>query len=312
MAKAAKKASKKKSAKKSAKRAKSSTKKRATRTSKKKLARKAGSRPAKKVSKKKVYKRKVARKPSRVIARAMVTEAVLEATGIRGSASADSLKPVTQSLIDGAKDFFGATPRFWGRYFKKPGNTSPQQYHASESPVLQANGIRLLAVGRQTTSVGGTEARGTQDGTDNADAVREAFPSLSGDAMVFLDVEQSHPLSRTYYRGWAKALVANGASHGVNFIPCVYGSFSATPTWKALRDEVANGIPCGGVWIARYLVSDGCAAMKDWSDSHVTPAGLPSSVPVLAWQYAQNCHSIDLNQCNPNHEADFLARLIAP
>jgi hypothetical protein len=128
---------------------------------------------------------------------------------------------------------------------------------------------------------------------------------------VFLDVEQSHPLSRTYYRGWAAGVQAIGAAHSVNFIPCVYGSFSASTTWQALAAEFANGVPCGGVWIARYVVANGCAPMPVWSDVRTRPPDLPAAVPVLAWQYAQNCHNIDLNQCNPNHETSFLARLIA-
>jgi len=244
------------------------------------------------------------------VAKKKVAVAAL-ASGTRGNPGADSISPVTQALVDGAEDFYGAMPLFWGRYFKGPGNTSSQQYHAAESPVLRTNGIRLLAIGRQTTNVGGSEAQGKADGKRNANAILGEVPSLSGDALVFLDVEQSHPLSRAYYRGWVAGVQEVGVSNSVNFTPCVYGSFSA-PTWTALATEFANGVPCGGVWIARYRVSNGCAPMPAWSDTRTRPPALPAAVPVLAWQYARNCHSIDLNQCNPSHEASFLARLIAP
>ena len=200
---------------------------------------------------KKTAKKKVAKKVA----------ATVLVSGARGNPGADSLSVVKQSLVDGAEAFYGAMPRFWGRYFKGPGNTSLQQYHATEGLVLRSNGIRLLAIGRQTTNVGGTEAIGASDGENNANAIHGEVSSLSGDVLVFLDVEQSHPLSRAYYRGWVAGIQEVGASNSVNFIPCVYGSFAANPTWQALAAEFANGVPCGGVWIARYQVSNGCAAM---------------------------------------------------
>jgi hypothetical protein len=253
-------------------------------TAKKKSAKTIGKR---KKSTKTAAKKKVTKVTKKKASKKKVAAAALS-SGPRGNPGADSLSVVKQALVNGAENFYGAMPRFWGRYFKGPGNTSPQQYHAAEGLVLRSNGIRLLPIGRQTTSVGGTEAKGRSD------------------------VEQSHPLSRTYYRGWVDGIQGVGASNLVNFIPCVYGSFSANPTWTALAAEFANGVPCGGVWIARYMVANGCTSMPAWSDTRTRPPALPAGVPVLAWQYAQNCHSIDLNQCNPNHEADFLAGLIAP
>jgi hypothetical protein len=282
-------------------------KKKSAKTTKKK-AKKAA---AKQFAKKKAAAKKVTKKTAKKKVAKKVAATVL-VSGARGNPGADSLSVVKQSLVDGAEAFYGAMPRFWGRYFKGPGNTSLQQYHATEGLVLRSNGIRLLAIGRQTTNVGGSEALGASDGKKNANAIHGEVSSLSGDVLVFLDVEQSHPLSRAYYRGWVAGIQEVGASNSVNFIPCVYGSFAANPTWQALAAEFANGVPCGGVWIARYQVSNGCAAMPVWSDSRTRPAALPAAVPVLAWQYAQNCHSIDLNQCNPNQEATFLARLIAP
>jgi hypothetical protein len=277
-------------------------------TAKKKSAKTIGKR---KKSTKTAAKKKVTKVTKKKASKKKVAAAALS-SGPRGNPGADSLSVVKQALVNGAENFYGAMPRFWGRYFKGPGNTSPQQYHAAEGLVLRSNGIRLLPIGRQTTSVGGTEAKGRSDGEDNANAILGEVASVSGDVLVFLDVEQSHPLSRTYYRGWVDGIQGVGASNLVNFIPCVYGSFSANPTWTALAAEFANGVPCGGVWIARYMVANGCTSMPAWSDTRTRPPALPAGVPVLAWQYAQNCHSIDLNQCNPNHEADFLAGLIAP
>jgi len=295
--------------------AKSSKKKSAAKAARKKSKKSAAKKVTKKavarnVSKKKVAKKKAARRVSRGIV-AEVTSASGTA-GVHGSGSADSTSPVKQSLVNAANAVFGAMPKFWGRYFKAPGNTSSIQYHASESPVLRSNGIKLLPIGRQTNHVGGSTAQGDADGRDNASAILAELAGLSGDVLVFLDVEQSLSLSRSYYRGWAAGIQAIGASHSVNFIPCVYGSFSANPTWAALSAEVAAGVPCGGVWIARYVVDTGCAPMPFWSDTRTRPASLAASIPVLAWQYVQECNGIDCNQCNPNHEASLLSRLIAP
>jgi hypothetical protein len=240
----------------------------------------------------------------------------------RGRPGADSISIVTQELVDGAAQFFEEVPAFWGRYFKGPNDTGAGQYQARrESPVLRRNGIPVLPIGRQTRRVGGSRAEGEQDGRSNAQAVLTAFgadylATLDNQPFVFLDVEQDTPLSTEYFLGWSDGLMDEGrAGSGgrVEFTPAIYSSQGARPTWEALRRAVAQGAVCGAAWIARYVVADGCASMPNWSDSRVAPAGgLPAGCAAVAWQYAQNCHRIDLNQVNPAAEADFLRRLILP
>jgi hypothetical protein len=59
------------------------------------------------------------------------------------------LVPVTQSRLDLVrKHYGGATPLFWGRYFKRPGFAEDFQA-ATESPVLRDNNIQLLPTVRQ-------------------------------------------------------------------------------------------------------------------------------------------------------------------
>ena len=60
-----------------------------------------------------------------------------EALPDKGIAGADSTRLVTQELIASAVDVLASLPRFWGRYFKGPGNTNPVQYQARrENSVL--------------------------------------------------------------------------------------------------------------------------------------------------------------------------------
>jgi hypothetical protein len=239
----------------------------------------------------------------------------------KGIAGADSTSPVTQELIDRAVDVLASAPMFWGRYFKGPGNTNPVQYQAGrENPVLDRAKVRVLPIARQTNNVGGSRRDGDRDGRRNAQAIVEAFGhqylgSLNNNPLVFLDVEQTVPLSAEYYLGWSVALADEGrklSNDAVNLTPAVYSSHGSKQTWRALSTCLRRGATCSGVWVARYVVSDGCAPMPVWSEERVRPVGLPQEVPVLAWQYAQNCKDIDCNQANPRFQDQLMDQLIPP
>ena len=93
---------------------------------------------------------------------------------------ADENAIVTQSRINVATHQTGHTIEFWGRYFKKSGNTSPEQYQPTkEAALLNQKNIRVLPIGRQTGHVAGSESLGRTDGTTNAKAIIDAFSRAS-------------------------------------------------------------------------------------------------------------------------------------
>jgi hypothetical protein len=244
-----------------------------------------------------------------------------EALPDKGIAGADSTRLVTQELIASAVDVLASLPRFWGRYFKGPGNTNPVQYQARrENSVLSRAKVRVLPIARQTSNVGGSRSDGDRDGRQNAQAIVESFGSqylgsLNNNPLIFLDVEQTVPLSAEYYLGWSQALTDEGSklsNDAVHLTPAVYSSHGSNQTWQALSAALGRGATCGGVWVARYVVSNGCAPMPGWSEERVRPLGLPEDVPVLAWQYAQNCKNIDCNQANPRFQNQLIDQLILP
>jgi len=197
-----------------------------------------------------------------------------EALLTKGIAGADSKSEVTQELIASAADVLESPPRFWGRYFKGPGNTNPGQYQARrENAVLERAKVRVLPIARQTHNVRGSSRDGDRDGRQNAQAIVESFGpqylgSLNNNPLVFLDVEKTVPLSAEYYLGWSQALTDEGSklsNDAVHLTPAVYSSHGSSQTWRALSAALRRGATCGGVWVARYVVSNGCAPMPGWS-----------------------------------------------
>ena len=242
----------------------------------------------------------------------------------QGSPAADSSMPVSASLIQATTNFLGATPVFWGRYFTSvTANGGVEYRHAAENQLLNAAGIRVLPVARQTENVGASAAQGAADGAANARDFIVTFGlsvlvAQGGSFYIFLDVEGNPSLSTAYYTGWAQGLAAEAqtlSSGSVQILPCLYGPQGDTTTWSALGAAMNAGAPCHGAWIARYPAGDG--ATIDWSDAEVTPA-LPSPfpVPILAWQYAGNClnRQIDCSQTNPaiDVEGQLLKYLVLP
>jgi hypothetical protein len=242
-------------------------------------------------------------------------------TPVKGLPGADCARPVNQNLIDFAESVLGQVPAFWGRYFKGPSNTDPVQYQARrENSVLHGNDIRVLPIARQTLRVGLSRTAGDEDGRRNVRAILEAFGSdylagLGSRFFVFLDVEESHPLSADYWSGWSEALIEEGrgaTNSSVEFIPAIYGSRDATTTWCELAKAISSGSACGGAWIAAWR-SPPCAPPPDWADVDIVPVNLPEEVSALAWQYGGNCRNlIDCNSSNPSLQDEFITGLIMP
>lgn len=247
----------------------------------------------------------------------------------QGLPAADSSIPVSADLVASAMALMGATPAFWGRYFTSISTSGSVEYrHAIENPVLGGAGIRLLPVCRQTTHVAGDAQQGYVDGMANAQDFIETFGvavlgAQGGVFYMFLDVEGdpqngSPSLNADYYTGWSQGLAqqARTMSGGtVQIMPCLYGAESDQTTWDALAAAVNAGAPCRGVWVARYY--SGQCTLGDWLPEIVSPKSTaPFTLPILAWQYAQECLSgqIDCSQINPGIDAQgqLLQYLVLP
>jgi hypothetical protein len=232
---------------------------------------------------------------------------------------ADENAIVTQPRIDVATQQTGHSIEFWGRYFKNPGNTSPEQYQPNqEAALLNQNNIRVLPIGRQTGHVAGSESLGRADGTTNAKAIMSGFGTqvlslLPHGLLVFLDVEGSpNPsLSVDYYNGWADGLAETAQAAGVKLLPTVYGAQGDSATWRHLAQAVSNGAACEGTWIARPGTL-GCHPLRPFNESFVRPPGLPQSIRVLAWQAVLECHNLDFSILNPAFDAATLGKFVLP
>src|SRR5205085_2331122 len=245
----------------------------------------------------------------------------------RGLPGADSSAPVTPELIQVATNMLGQKPVFWGRYFKSPTAPGDVEYrHKLEDPVLAHANIKVLPIARQTPNVAGNKAQGTTDAQLNVADILATFPQANlvaqgGQFLVFLDVEgvsaQAPSLSVAYYTGWAQTLIAFSRSqtnNAVTLLPCVYARQLDNVTWHALVAAHANGVPCNGAWVARYPKVGACIARDFNSRFAIPPVTLPFHV--LIWQYDENCHNdvIDLDQANPNinANAELMSKLILP
>ncbi len=183
-------------------------------------------------------------------------------------------------------------PVFWGRYFTSTSTGGLVEYRGlKENQALRDNNISCPApsLARLPESAG-TLADGATDAQANADDILSTFgaaylATLSGNFYVFLDVENLPALSVPYYTGWAQTLSAHSQSvtnGSVTLTPCVYGMRSDNTTWTAVATAVAAGVPCAGVWIARYPLP-GCQPLPDWDVAKVSPAvALPCPIPHLA------------------------------
>lgn|SRR5262249_28536056 len=248
----------------------------------------------------------------------------------KGKPGADSSVIVThqingKTLVQLAKEHFEQTPVFWGRYFKSLSNAGAAEYrHKRENGTLRSENIRVLPIAQQTTHVNQSRDVGIADARLNVEDLIVSFGAdhLAGfgrEFLMFLDVEPSHPLSQSYYAGWAETVISESQERSGNrftVLPAVYGNQSDDRTWEAISRAADSGHPCHGAWIARYGDRPGCTRLIEWDDDEVLPAvELPCDV--LAWQYTEECHGgdgFDCNETNPNIDAQtkLLDKLILP
>jgi hypothetical protein len=192
-----------------------------------------------------------------------------------------------------------------------------------ENQVLRDSNIRVLPIARQTRRVNRTQAEGSADAVANVDDLLATFgveylADVGPEFYIFLDVEGSPSLSEAYYTGWAQTLLRHSAdktNDRLIILPCIYATRSDTPTWSALSAAVSAGVLCRGAWIARWPAS-GCQPLPDWNQDEIQPS-IAISFPVLAWQYANDCHGgggFDCSETNPDSalESDLLSHLVLP
>jgi hypothetical protein len=248
----------------------------------------------------------------------------------RGLPGADSSVPVTyqingRSLIDLATDLFGEVPVVWGRYFTSTRTGGAVEYrHVRENRPLRSRGIRVMPIARQTKHVSRDDTLGADDAKDNVEDVISTFganylEAQGGKFLMFLDVEGDPSLSEAYYRGWANTVVSHSSAFSggaVTIVPGVYATQGDDPTWHALAAAAANGVPCEGVWVARWRIR-GCGAPPDFDVN--MPLVRPSvrlPCDILLWQYADECHGgngFDCNEINPNIDVPaFLKKCVSP
>ncbi|HEX8153142.1 MAG TPA: hypothetical protein VF698_08465 [Thermoanaerobaculia bacterium] len=245
-----------------------------------------------------------------------------------GRLAADTLVPVTQSIVELVRKHYGGeTPAFWGRYFKRPGFAEDYKPGA-ENAVLRANNIRLLPIARQTNRVNRSASDGAADAILNVDAFIGAFgieylAATGRELLMFLDVEGTSetqpPLSVDYWIGWSSALVrhseeASGGRFGI--IPAIYCRQNQNPTWQAIVDADKLGFPCFGAWVFRMRTGACEKATPEWDAKFNTPA-IDLPCPIVAWQYAIDClfeGGVDFDMLNPDIviETSVLSRLVLP
>jgi len=242
----------------------------------------------------------------------------------RGLPGTDSSIQVTAQLVQAAINFFGETPKFWGRYFKSPtGGSSAEYRHKVEDPILAGAGIKVLPIAQQTNHVNRDRAQGAADAKLNVSDFLLTFPQdhlveQGGQFFMFLDVEGNPPLSVDYYTGWAQTLIdfsGSESNNGVTLLPCVYAPQLNTTTWHALVAATGNGVPCHGAWVARYPHDRSCV-IRDFDPNFAIPS-VQLPFDVLIWQYDEECLNgrIDLDQTNPeidDIDTALLNQLILP
>jgi hypothetical protein len=246
----------------------------------------------------------------------------------RGVPGADSLDPVdTQisgsDLVELSRRVYGQYPVFWARYFQVQGDN----YRAAETDLFRAGSIRVLPIARQgkTSLIG--QALGENDADGNVSSLLRSFPASSLEAtrtlefFFFLDVEASYRFDKDYYVGWSRKIreISRARTDNkVTALPCIYSSQGAKHVWQSLQEAINEGAQCFGAWVARYKHGDcACTAVGDWEDEFTF---IPSSVPVLIWQYDQGCHArkvegrciggFDNNHVNPTCARLLLDHLI--
>ena len=242
--------------------------------------------------------------------------------------AADTLVPVTHDLVEMVRDRFdGATPAFWGRYFKKPGFAEDYQPDV-ERDVLNADHIRLLPIARQTTRVAGSAADGAEDALLNVDAFTTSLGAdhlakIGGEMLMFLDVEgtstKNPNLSLEYWIGWSSALIAYSrrvAGGRFTIVPAVYCRQNQNPTWETIARAYILGFRCYGAWVFRMRTGACTKPIPQWDAPFNTPAvALPC--PVMIWQFAIDClfeGGVDFDMINPDPAvaAALLNRLVFP
>lgn len=208
----------------------------------------------------------------------------------------DSYAPLTEAAIAHLLGVSGgALPLAWGRYI--------DQDLSRDLDVAAAHGFPLLLIARRSARVCLGREAGAHDGaTDRATVDHWIAQARAKGATVvrcvFLDVEMAPNLTSDYWRAWSAAFSGGEA------VPCAYmPNRNFWPaSWDALEHAVADGAPCGGVWVALYRQpTNGSAVMRDepWTSRPLAS----DRVPYLAWQSTGNAYGSRYDFSVPNPDA---------
>ena len=245
--------------------------------------------------------------------------------GVDSSGSHVSIKMVEEAT----NCLKGATPKFWGRYFRGAYRSiGTYEYDASrENLPLASKRIALLPIASSMFDVNKDGKAGENDGTVQAKAFLDAMGGLDylaqqgSEFYIFLDVEMPSneipSLNPDYYLGWSQA-IENASNEQVKLLPCMYFSAGNMNAQEQLNSAMNGGAKCYGLWVAGYWYNEGWPPeeLPSWNlhDEATPKVSVHNNCPVLIWQFAQNAGNkvVDLNMLNPAYEKETLSRLVIP
>ena len=186
------------------------------------------------------------------------------ATGI------DSLEPSSAAILTNAigPDFLRRKARFLGAVFSQHGPTRSLWRRRSRTLLgarerfFAPKWHSLMPIARQTSSC--WRKRGPRRATcavQRRRNFRSPIIHLSRCCLpkrfVYLDIEQSHPVSKDYYSAWAETLIAYSQTQSAGKVTLHFQQLDINARGADIRvvniaSAVAGGAHCNGAWVARY------------------------------------------------------------
>lgn len=226
----------------------------------------------------------------------------------------DSVTPINQ-LIATVESYFGATPKFFGRYVQPSPYEGLNQDSSAEASSAHSYGVGYILPVTSPNDVTGTQQTGKADGNAACGNVRTAIDDANShlalptnyELYLYLDVEGS--LGSNYWIGWSDAVEVYYDSHSGTYpyFPSCY-----TNAYSGNCSVLCNNGYTWSVWASEpsYSSCSDCAwGQQSWgSQNHCTSC---STFYTVVWQYIQqgaclNCHSnfpdVDLDITTPGQD----------
>ena len=234
----------------------------------------------------------------------------------------DTADPLNNSCFNWPNfySWMGHWPVFVGRYFGGGYDSSAGEFTYfkkatggvanSVAPIQASQASRQSTGGSTGYGYGQTDAGTTIKNINNFLASGELVKPSSGLVYVYLDVEANTNITADYWAGWANAIWhATDPSGALPYYPCVYTQFTESggkyypqsSVQSALNSACTNypniEVQCFGLWSNEPEPYSFCSpsATPDWSvfgTFQQDLCGTYVSVPVLLYQYAENCGCI--------------------